>query len=52
MSIRGYEHKLFTIYQNKTVLSNFDTKIYICNCNIHTYFYGSNEISSECKKCK
>ena len=26
--------------------------MFICKCNIHTYFYGSNEIKDFCEKCK
>ena len=51
LSIRGFDHQLYTVLQNKVVLNNFDSKMYICNCNIHTFFYGSNHIDSVCKKC-
>ena len=51
LSIRGFDHQLYTVLQNKVVLNNFDSKMYICNCNIHTFFYGSNYIDSVCKKC-
>ena len=52
LSIRGFDHQLYTILQNKVVLNNFDSKMYICNCNIHTFFYGSKYIDSVCKRCK
>ena len=54
-TFRGYDHKLFTIEQMKKVLSNFDSKLYIHSCNIHTSFYGSSLINpnnSSCYKCK
>ena len=51
ITIRGIDHQLYTVLQNKVVLNNFDNKMYICNCNIHTYFYGSNDLKSTCNKC-
>ena len=51
LTIRGIDHQLYTVLQNKVVLNNFDNKMYICNCNIHTYFYGSNDLKSTCNKC-
>ena len=48
LTIRGIDHQLYTVLQNKVVLNNFDNKMYICNCNIHTYFYGSNDLKSTC----
>ena len=53
-AIRGINQELFTIRQNKDVLSNFDGKLFVYNCNIHTSFYGSKEIniSGECPFCK
>ena len=47
VTIRGFDHRLYTVLQNKVVLNNFDSKMYICDCNIHTYFYGSKDL----KKC-
>ena len=52
LSIRGFDHQLYTIFQNKVVLNNFDSKVYLCNCNIHTYPYGSNELKSICTLCQ
>lgn len=40
LGIRGYNHELFTVYQNKIVLSNFDSKMNIDSCNVHTFFMG------------
>ena len=51
VTIRGFDHHLYTALQNKVVLNNIDTKMYIRDCNIHTFFYGSNHIDSVCKKC-
>ena len=51
LSIRGFHHQLYTVLQNKFVLNNFDSKMYICDCNIHTFFYGSKDLNSVCKKC-
>ena len=51
LSIRGFDHHLYTVLQNKVVLNNFDSKMYICDCNIHTFFYGSKDLNSVCKKC-
>ena len=39
-TFRGYDHNLFTIEQLKNVLSNFDSKVYVHSCNIHTSFYS------------
>ena len=25
--------------------------MYICDCNIHTFFYGSKDLKSVCEKC-
>ena len=50
-SIRGYDHHLFSILQNKIVLSNFDSKMYCCDCNIHTFFHGSIDAQNKCEKC-
>ena len=53
-TIRGYNHSLFTIEQLKNVLSNFDSKLYVHSCNIHTSFYGSCLIipyNSQCHIC-
>ena len=52
ISIRGFDHQLYTVLQNKVVLNNFDSKMYICDCNVHTFFYGSNNIDTVCKRCK
>ena len=52
ITICGIDHELYSVLQNKIVLNNFDSKMFICNCNIHTYFYGSNEIKDFCEKCK
>ena len=52
VTIRGIDHQLYTVLQNKIVLNNFDSKMYICNCNIHTYFYGSKDLKDFCKICK
>ena len=51
VTIRGFDHHLYTVLQNKVVLNNFDSKMYICDCNIHTFFYGSKHIKSICEKC-
>ena len=51
LAIRSFDHQLYTVLQNKVVLNNYDSKMFICNCNIHTFFYGSNDINAECKKC-
>ena len=51
LSIRGFDHQLYTVFQNKIVLNNFDSKMYLCNCNVHTYFYGSSILKSNCLKC-
>ena len=51
LSIRGFDHQLYTVLQNKVVLNNIDSKMFICNCKTHTFFYGSNHIDSVCKKC-
>ena len=51
VTIRGFDHHLYTVLQNKVVLNNFDSKMYICDCNIHTFFYGSKDLNSVCKKC-
>ena len=54
-TFRGYDHSLYTIEQLKDVLSNFDSKLHVHCCNIHTSFYGSNlidEIGSYCYLCK
>lgn len=52
LAIRSFDHQLYTVLQNKVVLNNYDSKMFICNCNIHTFFYGSNDINAVCKKCK
>ena len=36
IAIRGEDQQLYTILQNKLILNNFDAKMYICNCNVHT----------------
>ena len=51
LNIRGFDYQLYTILQNKVVLNNFDIKMYICDCNIHTFFYGSKDLKSVCEKC-
>ena len=51
LSIRSFDHQLYNVIQNKVVLNNFDSKMYICDCNIHTFFYGSKDLNSVCKKC-
>ena len=54
-TFRGYNQSLFTIDQLKNVLSNFDSKLYVHSCNIHTSFYGSSLIkpnNSNCYVCK
>ena len=51
ITIRGFDHQLYTVLQNKVVLNNFDSKMYICDCNIHTFFYGSKDLKSVCEKC-
>ena len=54
-TFRGYDHILYTIEQLKDVLSNFDSKLHVHSCNIHTSFYGSklvDEKSSYCYLCK
>ena len=38
IGIRGIDHELYTIFQNKIVLNNFDSKMYISDCNVHTFF--------------
>ena len=50
ITIQGFDQQLYTVLKNKVVLNNFDSKMYICNCNIHTFFYGSYNITGECKK--
>ena len=39
------------INQNKIVLNNFDSKMYVSDCNVHTFFYGSCNINDKCLKC-
>ena len=39
LSIRSFDHQLYTVLQNNVVLNNYDSKIFVCNCNIHTFFY-------------
>ena len=53
-SFRGYSHRLFTIDQYKNVLSNFDSKLFVHSCNVHTSFYGSNLIQTKdvCYLCE
>ena len=54
LTFRGYDHSLFTIEQYKNVLSNFDSKVFVHSCNVHTSFYGSvltKENSSSCYLC-
>ena len=51
ISIRGEDQQLYTVIQNKVVLNNFDSKMYVCNCNVHTFFYGSKHINDVCKRC-
>lgn len=51
MTIRDFDRQLYTALQNKVVLNNYDSKLYICNYNIHTFFYGSKDFKSICKKC-
>ena len=51
LSIRGIDHQLYTILQNKIVLNNFDSKMFICNCNVHSFFYGSKDINHVRRKC-
>ena len=54
-SIRGYNHKLHTVYQKKNVLSCFDSKMFVRNCNIHCDFYGfhgSKDSEGLCDRCK
>ena len=50
-TFRGYDHCLFTIEQFKSVLSNFDSKLYVHSCNLHTSFYGSSLIDSNKSDC-
>ena len=50
LSIRGIDHHLYTILQSKVVLNNFDSKMFICDCNVHSFFYGSKDINRICKK--
>ena len=38
IGIRGIAHELYTIFQNKIVLNNFDSKMYVSDCNVHTFF--------------
>ena len=51
LSIRGIDHHLYTILQSKIVLNNFDSKMFICDCNVDTFFYGSNDINNVYTKC-
>ena len=54
-TFRGYDHTLYTIEQLKNVFSNFDSKVHVHTCNVHTSFYGSkmiNKKSSYCHFCK
>ena len=52
LSIRSFDHELYTVFQNKIVLNNFDSKMYISNCNIHTYFYAACNLNEKCLKCQ
>ena len=51
LAIRSFDYQLYNVFQNKVVLNNFDSKMFICDCNIHTFFYASNDINSVCSKC-
>ena len=51
LTFRGYDHTLFTVEQFKNVLSNFDSKLYVHSCNIHTSFYGSALIKKNASAC-
>ena len=51
ITIHGEDQQLYTILQNELVLNDFDAEMYICNCNVHPYFYGSNHINSICNIC-
>ena len=44
LSIRSFDRELYTVLQNRVVLNNYDSKMFVCDCNIHTFFYGSNDI--------
>ena len=35
---RGFDHELYTVFQNEIVLSTFDSKMYISDYNVHTFF--------------
>ena len=52
ITIRGIDYELYSVLQNQIVVNNFDSKMFICKCNIHTYFYDANEIKDFCEKCK
>ena len=43
--IRSYEHELYTETQYKKALSFNDDKVYICDNNIDTYFFGHYKIT-------
>ena len=51
LAIRSFDHQLYNVIQNKVVLNNFDSKMFICDCNIHSFFYGANDINNVCTKC-
>ena len=50
-TFRGYDQTLYTIEQVKRVLSNFDSKVFVHSCNIHTSFFGSNMINAKNSNC-
>ena len=50
LSIRSFDHELYTVLQNRVVLNNYDSKMFVCDCNIHTFFYYSNDINAACIK--
>ena len=52
ISIRSFDHELFTVFQNKIVLNNFDSKMYTRKCNVHTFFYGSCNTNDKCLECE
>ena len=39
ISIQGFDQQLYTVLKNKVVLNNFDSKMYICNFNVHTFLW-------------
>ena len=49
LSIDGFDHHSYTVLQNKVVFNNFDSKMYIYDYNILTFFYGSKYLNCVCE---